>query len=727
MNRLMIGATLWHWLVLVGTGLVFGGFAWLNTRRSERRLWAFLIELPRWLAALFLAFTLFQPEWVHPDPPGGRPSVLFLVDASPSMETRDEAGDAGPVSRAARAEALLGSPAVAALGTRYDIGIESFAGSLGEPDGTDLEEPLREALANRPGLRAAVVFSDGDWNMGQNPAMAALRYQAQGAGIFAVGLGRDREQPDVRLEDVRLPAFAVLDERVLVPFTLRNHLRRHLETTVTLESGDGQSGGRRVSLAPGGVWRDSFLWRPTALGEFTLRLSVPVEPEDENPANNVVSGTISVRREIIRVLVVESRPRWEYRFIRNALARDPGVEVHTLLFHQEGMSRGGGPGYLDAFPGSRDRLSGYDVVFLGDVTAGGADAMLSNEQAELLRGLVEQQASGLVFLPGPAGGHGSLADSPLGDLYPVVLDAAAPGGRSGGAPASLVLTDAGSDHLLTTLADTPAANRALWRQLPGFYWHAAVERAKGGSEVLAVHASARGEWGRVPLLVSRPGGNGRVLFMGTDSAWRWRRGVEDRYHYRFWGQVVRWMAHRRHVAAGRGVRLFHTPEQPAQGDAVELRVTAFDAGGFPLENVPLVCRISAPDGTTRELDLLAEAGGWGTYAGRFPVEQAGEHGLQVTARDGSVSFATRFEVRSRMREPVGRPARHESLRELARLTGGQFGEAHQAGEVFASLRELPGRDALARRTRLWCAWWWGLVPLLLMTLHWTARKASGLV
>ena len=27
--------------------------------------------------------------------------------------------------------------------------------------------------------------------------------------------------------------------------------------------------------------------------------------------------------------------------------------------------------------------------------------------------------------------------------------------------------------------------------------------------------------------------------MGSDSAWRWRRGVEDKFHYRFWSQVVR--------------------------------------------------------------------------------------------------------------------------------------------------------------------------------------------
>ena len=727
MTRLVFAISAWDWGALLLVALVFAVFAALNMVRAERRSRAALLEAPRLLAALFLAFTLFEPELVHVDPRHRRPGALVLVDSSPSMQTRDETVGQDEATRADAAESLVESAAVAALRERYEVGVDHFSGSGGVDDGTDIEEALREALASRPGLRAVVLLSDGDWNMGEPPAAAALRYLARGVNVFAVGVGRDREQPDLRIEDVRVPSFCVLNERVMIPFALRNHLRRALDTTVTMQSTDGQSESRRISLVPGGVHRDSFLWRPTGLGEVTVRVSVPDERDDENLANNSVSSVLAVRRQLIRVLVIEGSPRWEYRFIRNALFRDPGVEVHTLLFHQSGMTRGGGPGYLDAFPETRDKLSGYDVVFLGDVTVGGGEAMLTREQAELIRGLVEKQASGLVFMPGMAGGHATLADSPLEDLYPVVLDRSAPNGNGTGLPATLSLTEAGSDHLLTSLADSPAANRALWRQLPGFYWHAAVLRAKPGSETLAVHSVARGEWGRIPLLVSRPGGNGRVLFMGTDSAWRWRRGVEDKYHYRFWGQVVRWMAHRRHVAAGRGVRLFHTPERPVQGDTVDLRVTAFDAGGFPLEDAVLRCHVGAPDGQSRDFDLRPEEGGWGTYAASFVVTGAGEHTLRVTNQEGNLSFETQVEVLGRSREPVGRPARHEVLREICRLTDGVFGNVERARDVLDSLQSLPEREEQIQRTRLWCSWWWGLVPLLLMSLHWIGRKVAGLV
>ena len=50
---------------------------------------------------------------------------------------------------------------------------------------------------------------------------------------------------------------------------------------------------------------------------------------------------------------MESVPRWEYRYLRNALSRDPGVDVSCLLF-QPGLARRGG-GDVDRIPGGEHR------------------------------------------------------------------------------------------------------------------------------------------------------------------------------------------------------------------------------------------------------------------------------------------------------------------------------------------------------------------------------------
>ena len=73
--------------------------------------------------------------------------------------------------------------------------------------------------------------------------------------------------------------------------------------------------------------------------------------------------------ETLKVLVVDSFPRWEYRFLRNALERDPGVEVSCLLFHPQ-LGKGQGRDYLQEFPAKPEELAKYDVIFLGDVGSG---------------------------------------------------------------------------------------------------------------------------------------------------------------------------------------------------------------------------------------------------------------------------------------------------------------------------------------------------------------------
>ena len=48
------------------------------------------------------------------------------------------------------------------------------------------------------------------------------------------------------------------------------------------------------------------------------------------------------------------------------------------------------------FPAGLDELSHFDVVFLGDVGVG--NGQLTEEQCGWLKGLVEHQASGIVFI-----------------------------------------------------------------------------------------------------------------------------------------------------------------------------------------------------------------------------------------------------------------------------------------------------------------------------------------
>ena len=135
--------------------------------------------------------------------------------------------------------------------------------------------------------------------------------------------------------------------------------------------------------------------------------------------------------------------------------------------------------------------------------------------------------------------------------------------------------------------------------------------------MLCVHKDVSNEYGRLPLLVTRTFGAGKVLFMGTDGAWRWRKGVEDKYHYRFWGQVVRWMAYQRNMAKGETMRLYYVPDQPKLNQTLALHANVMERGGEPLHGGEVTARITAPSGKAELIRFTSAGDEWGEFTGRL--------------------------------------------------------------------------------------------------------------
>ncbi|NQU09951.1 FixH family protein [bacterium] len=751
----------WHFAPTVWTtvfGLVALGLTvWLSQAGWRRarggrasttlRSGLLALELLRVTIVALVVFTLAKPELVRLVRPHNQPALVVLSDGSRSMTTRDVVLEDGRrvVGRDDWVRQQRDAAPWGAMSNRFRIVVEDFSrptpeerepaggttnsstsgSGKGEEEGTDINTALAEVSAREPNLQAVLLLSDGDWNLGESPVMAATRLAARHVPVFSVGVGSREFLPDLVLESVSAPAYGLLGEQVFVGFTLRSHLDREVRTVVRLQDGQGPELAKEVVIPAHGQVQDALFWVPATEGKVNLRLVVAAEPDELRTDNNEQRFTVVVRKEILRVLVVDSLPRWEYRFLRNALQRDPGVQVDTVLWHP-GMASGEGRGYLPAFPSGKDRLSAYDVVFLGDVGVG--DGQLTETDATDLRGLVEQQGSGLVFLPGPLGRQQSLWSGPLGDLLPVELDDTKPQGMVSTAPLPLALTVRGRGHLLTMLASSEDQNARIWGSLPGFTWYAPVRKARPGADVLAVHDTARTEWGRIPLLVTRVWGAGQVLFMGTDAAWRWRRGVEDVYHYRFWGQVVRWMAYRRHLATERGLRVFYQPDNPRRGETVIVRATVLEAlSGQPVSGAAVRAEVTAPSGRAERLELQPTAGGWGVYQGELVPRERGAYTLQVQTQPSGRLVETVMQVRGLQREQVGRPAPLEVLEEIARITHGETGSPDDLPRFLGRLESLPPPAPQEQRWRLWCHPGWGALIVALLAAYWIGRKIMGMV
>ncbi|MDP0492329.1 MAG: hypothetical protein Q7Q71_14870 [Verrucomicrobiota bacterium JB023] len=727
---------LWLGLALLAA---IGWYCWTAWRRATRPIRTGSLELLRFIIACLVVFVLLQPEWHRVINPTDEPEIVILADASGSMATVDAVSEqqgsgSRVLSRNELSQEILASEFYLPLleDGKTSVNVETFGSppenpAPGEQAGTNLDRALSSLLENRPNLRSVVLLTDGDWNQGSAPVTTAQKYRLRDIPIFPIPLGAETRLPDLELTSVSAPTYGIIGENVQIPFTITSSLDRELRTIVRLKDENGVETSKDLTIPARSTHYDSILYRVQKEGSTTLELTLPVAGGELLEDNNARTFTIAGKPENIRVLVVETLPRWEYRFIRNALSRDPGVQVDCLLLHPQ-LDPGDGPDYIQSFPEKPEELQQYDVIFLGDVGIG--DKQLTPEQAEMLKGLVSNQASGLVFIPGSQGNWQSLVGSPLGDLLPVELDPKQSSGISDVAPSPLDLTTPGRSSLLTMLADTEEQNPAVWSSLPGFHWHAPVVRAKSGSEVLAVHANRRNEYGRIPLLVTNRVGSGKVLFLGHDSAWRWRRGVEDLYHYRFWGQVARWMSYQRNIAADQRLRLYFAPERPKPGDTVTITANAFDTNGAPIKEGTLPLKLVAPSGNTSRLALEAEEGEnpWGSFSGSFRVSQSGPWQIEAFLPDDPEDqprLSTTVLAQEDQLEKIGQPARPEILAEVASLSRGTIASPDDLPNLLEKLQLLPTPRPQVIPLRLWAHPWTAILIISLLALFWTGRKFNG--
>ena len=385
---------------------------------------------------------------------------------------------------------------------------------------------------------------------------------------------------------------------------------------------------------------------------------------------------------------------------------------------------GGNKDYIKQFPGGLDELSQFDVVFLGDVGVG--DGQLTDEQCGWLKGLVEHQASGIVFMPGWQGRQLSLLETELDELYPVVLDEAQRSGWGSSTPCHFDLTELGRRSLLTKLADTEEENREVWEGLPGFQWYAPVVRARAGCEVLAVHKDAENKFGRMPLLV--------------DAHLRRRQGPVHGHRRR----LALAQRRRRQVPLsllGPGRALDGLSAQHGQGrnDAAVLfarpaanrrdRDAQRQRDGPKRRAAARRRRVGADHGPFRQsrnhrLSVVRTSSGAPSRRSSRPESPANTRSCSPASRPAP-PWKRRSSSRATRVERAGRPARPEVLEEIARVTRGKVIGADRPDEIVSSLASLPEPPPSVRRLQLWSHPAVAGALIVLLGVFWVGRKAIG--
>ena len=132
----------------------------------------------------------------------------------------------------------------------------------------------------------------------------------------------------------------------------------------------------------------------------------PANQRSQNQRSAAAATRPAAVARKIKLLYVDGYPRWEYRYLSQAMVRDPAIDVSCLLTSADpGYAqradppdpKSGFPGPIDRFPNSPEGLAKYDVVLLGDVDP----REFSDGQFRMLIEFVAQTGGGFGMVAGP--------------------------------------------------------------------------------------------------------------------------------------------------------------------------------------------------------------------------------------------------------------------------------------------------------------------------------------
>ncbi|MCH7701016.1 MAG: hypothetical protein IID37_04945 [Planctomycetes bacterium] len=622
---------------------------------------------------------------------------------------------------------------------------------------TDIAAGLNRVLRRSDGspLAAVVLASDGQHTETSTIAQAIEAARARKIPILTILVGSPVRPRDLAIES------AVAEETVFAKdiLTVRAQVvGRGLREPATVEvhlvddETDRIVGRETIVVADDSTPTQVLLLvRPEHPGPVRYRIEVPPLDGERETDNNVATVETMVVDEHLRVLYVEGYPRFEYRFLKNALLREDTVLLSALLlsadgqFAQEGDPRASG---VRRFPESAEELQQYDVVLLGDVDPVGD--WWSPRQAELLVDFVGTLGGGFGLIAGQRYAPHRFQNTPLEKLIPVRIDSTFLGRYASSLSSSFGfrLTAAGRQSRLFTFYEDADLNAAAVESWPGLYWIARTLGPKPGAEVLLEHATMETLTGTMPLMVLGHYGAGKVFFQGTDDTWQWRRDpraanlpaesasgasapeVVGSLHDAYWVQVVRALARPRQGVQDRRLvvrtrRFEHRLGEPVEANVSvldsdlltwsgdELRLTLLDDTGAPVIEVPLH-RLS-PDSGEFEATFVPPS------IGRFVVRVAGVSPIPGRRPPEAVIRVSGADVESRRPE-----ADHDLLRRIANETGGETIRLDQLAEA---LGRIPDRSIQIPDDVVEPLWDNKLVLVLfimIITLEWGLRKAFNL-
>ena len=637
---------------------------------------------------------------------------------------------------------------------------------------TNIAAALEKASTDIPPgqLAGILLLSDGRHNTADSPDNVARRLGQAKVPVCCVAMGSAQKPPrDAAVVEARIPDTVYLEDRVQADIELKFDNLAGEKLTVKLMDGKQQVDSRIIEVKSASAREKIQLFdTPKTIGSHSYKVIIEGVAEEVETRNNEFSAPVNVSDDRLKLIYIEGRPRWEFRYLKNLFTgRDSSVKMQYLLFHPDQLAgqpqrppvpasvkRPISEAEASVLPASDEEWMKFDVIILGDIDP----AELGLDAQKSIRKFVEERGGSLVLIAGQSFMPRAYASSPIGELSPATVRTdeiplvAAPEESF-----HIELTQEGKEHPIMRLSSIPGDNTALWSSLPPIYWRHPIMSAKPAAAVLAYAMPfnppdflKRKSSSEVPdaetqrkrrqfelqnaLIISQNYALGKVILMNFDESWRLRYRNGDLYHHKFWGQVLRWATADKIRFGSEHVRIAAGQSRYGSDENITVRARLIRPDFSPLMGAAPLLRVM--DGT-REVarkNLRLEPNSPGVYQaglGKLPV---GNYSLELDPKglpaelEGELKAARAgFAVcNSSPSELVELAVDSEILKRLASLSGGLVAEPAMAQSLLGQFGPPSLTQTERNEIALWNSWLMLLLLVCCLSAEWILRKKVSL-
>ena len=211
------------------------------------------------------------------------------------------------------------------------------------------------------------------------------------------------------------------------------------------------------------------------------------------------------------------------------------------------------------------------------------------------------------------------------------------------------------------------------------------------------------------------------------SSWRWKMLApkDDDRHQRFWRQIAKWLITQPKAQLILDIaKTSYFLKEP-----VTIKASVLDQNFAPTDKAKLRAIITDKNGKRNEIKLDPVLGNLGSYTARFLPHKHSDYQVNLIGNLAEKNLKNqdgRFEVAASDTEYSDAELDEQSLKNIARLSGGKYYTINQINEMVEQIPLVESSTSKIVEEDLWDIPLIFVIITLLFSLEWLWRKRVGL-